>query len=415
MLSRPPAARRSSLIATGVIGLLLTIGVLALVDQPGHTAPRVATVALTTTHAASTASTARERPAGTVRKQRHPSHQARTETRASTPAPMPTPSLQRMVGQMLMAGMVGTVPDADLLRRIHDGEIGGVILYSDNIESVAQTQQVIRQLQDAARSGGNPPLLISVDQEGGSVRRFADAPPISPREISSPGEALRQGEATGSFLHAVGVNLNFAPVADVSASQSSFEVAQGRGFNGSSEQVAALATAFAQGLQGQGVAATAKHFPGVGSLTKDTDYGIGQINLNGSELAANLVPFRRLIDSGVDMVMVASAVYPKLDPSEPAGFSSRIIDGLLRQQLGFRGVVITDALDSPSDLPGGTAGGRAILAAKAGADIILYAPEGDGPAGYDAVLAAAQQGEIPSAHITGAYQRILALKQQLSQ
>ena len=319
-----------------------------------------------------------------------------------------------MVGQMLMAGMAGTEPDADLLQRIREGEIGGVILYSANIESVAQTQQMIQNLQNAAYSGGNPPLLISVDQEGGSVRRFADAPPISPRDVNTPSEALSQGVATGRFLHDVGVNLNFAPVADVSASSSSFEVAQGRGFNGSPDQVAALATAFAQGLQSQGVAATAKHFPGVGSLTKDTDYGLGNVNLTRSELYATLVPFERLIDSGVDMVMVASALYPALDRAEPAGFSSPIINGLLRQKLGFQGVVITDALDSPSDLPGGTPGGRAILAATAGADIILYAPESDGPAGYDAVLGAAQQGEIPTADIARAYQRILALKRRLN-
>ena len=116
---------------------------------------------------------------------------------------------------MVMAGMSGTTPSSELLARVRAGEVGGVILFGSNIASHAQVRDAVQTLQAEAARGGNPPLLISADQEGGSIRRFADAPPVSPRSISTADEATTQGRATGNFLHGEGVNVNLAPIADV--------------------------------------------------------------------------------------------------------------------------------------------------------------------------------------------------------
>jgi beta-N-acetylhexosaminidase len=321
--------------------------------------------------------------------------------------------LSRLVGQMVMAGMDGTWPDEELLERVRAGRIGGIILFEGNISP--QLPAAIRRLQRAALLGGDPPLLLAVDQEGGPIKRLVDGPPtISPREISSGAVGFEQGRATGAYLAARGINTNLAPVADVSISSASFIAAEGRGFPGSPSEVADRAGAFAEGLRSAGVAATAKHFPGVGALPVDTDYGLQVVDASARQIDDALVPFQRLVRDRVDLVMVATAEYPALDASgSPAAFSSRIIRGVLRDQLGFRGVVITDALDSPSDV-GGTVVSRAVRAAAAGADIALYAPAFDGELAFRGLLAAARAGELPRDHLEGSYQRILALKHRLA-
>lgn len=320
--------------------------------------------------------------------------------------------VNRMVGQMVMAGMNGVLPDADLLARVRAGQIGGVILFGPNVSPSLAT--AIAELQQAAHDGGNRPLLIAVDQEGGTIRRFIGGPPISPRAMSTPAVAYQQGKQTGAFLSSQRVNVDLAPIADVTTSSAAFEVQQGRGFYGASSQVAALAAAFARGLQASGVAATGKHFPGVGSLTSDTDSHVGNVSLSRPKLERTLLPFQRLIANHVDLIMVASASYPSFDPNgTPAGFSWLITHKLLRHELGYTGVAITDALDTPTDL-GGNVGDRAVRAAEAGADIILFAPESSGPAAYDALLNAAERHQIPAGYIDDAYRRITDLKNRVA-
>ena len=322
-------------------------------------------------------------------------------------------SLAKMVGQMIMPGMAGTSPSRHLLAEVRRGEIGGIILYSYNIGPGLRS--ALAALQRAARAGRNPPLLVSVDQEGGPIRRFPGAPPtIGPREMSSAALAFQQGGASGNYLAARGVNLDLAPVSDV-AGTSGFEVAQDRGFAGGPQRVARMASAFSRGLQSARVAATAKHFPGVGALTTDTDFKLASIDSSLAELRHGaLVPFQSAIGAGVDLVMVANAIYPALDRSRaPGGFSYRIVTQLLKGQLHFRGVVITDALDSPAAL-GGTFGSRAVRAARAGADITLFAPDDAGVPAYSALLQAARSGVLTRSRIQDAYERVLALKRQVA-
>ncbi|HXM54892.1 MAG TPA: glycoside hydrolase family 3 N-terminal domain-containing protein [Candidatus Dormibacteraeota bacterium] len=327
---------------------------------------------------------------------------------AAPPAAPPVP-LERVVGQLVMAGMTGTAPDADLLQRVRDGQVGGVIVFGENVGP--GLADALASLQHAAAAGGSPPLLVSTDQEGGSVRRLP-GPPDSPRSVAGADEARRQGEAAGALLASRGIDVDLAPIADVSQPGVGFEAAQGRGFPGGPEQVAALAAAFAEGLQARGVAATAKHFPGIGSLAQDTDARAGVVSMTRERLDSELLPFRRLIEAGVSLVMIANAIYPVLDAGRPALFSPAVMRDLLRGQLGFQGVAITDDLDSASSLAG-DAGSRAVAAVAAGADIVLFRVPRDGPLAARALLAAVRDGRLPEATVQAAYARVLALKRRL--
>ena len=327
---------------------------------------------------------------------------------SDSPPPPGEIRLSFLVGQLVMAGMDGTQPDAELLRQVREGEIGGVLLFASNVGPGLPA--AMQSLQDAARQGDDPPFLIATDQEGGSVKRLP-GPPRSPQLIDSEALADSEGAATASLLAASHVNVNLAPVADV-VSPGGFEAGQGRGFPGGPDRVAALATAFAGGLQRRHVAATAKHFPGIGSLALDTDHTLGQLQLSPAAMQDQLVPFRRLIDHGVDLVMLANAVCPVWDAARPAVFSRNVAEGLLRRQLGFGGVVITDDLEARSLT--GDLGERAVQAVEAGADLVLCGSAAGGRAAYRALLAAAQAGRLSGQRLLDSYRRLRGLRASLA-
>jgi beta-N-acetylhexosaminidase len=320
----------------------------------------------------------------------------------------------RLVGQLVMSPVIGTTPDAALLARVRAGEVGGVILFGANIASRAGLRALTAELQHAAAAGGNPPLLVAVDQEGGSVRRLPDAPPV----LSAPELGLGSvaavrlaGEETGRALRAAGVDVDLAPVADVPRSARSFML--GRAFGRDPARVAVLAAAFVSGLQGAHVAATAKHFPGLGTAVANTDLHRVTIRAPRADLLARLAPFRAAIEQGVDLVMVSNAAYTALDPSGlPAALSPRIVDGLLRAKLGFTGVVITDTLAAPGPAAYPDAPVRTV---EAGGDVLLFTTsEAEAARGYEAVLAAVRSGRISRARLEASYRRIVALKDRLS-
>ena len=333
-----------------------------------------------------------------------------THVVAERRAVAPPPPLGRLLGQRIMVGFPGTVASPALLAQVRRGQVGAVILFSGNIASRAQVRALTSSLQRAARAGGNPPLLIAVDQEGGQVRRFAAGPPyLAPPQMGSVATARTQGQLTGRYLAAVGVNMDLAPVADVPSSPNAFIWQQGRAFSFSPATVASESTAFALGLQSAGVAATAKHFPGLGTATLDTDYGFVVLHPSRAQRAAALTPYRSLIPRGVDAVLVAVAAYPAYDPSGvPAALSSRVIGGVLRGQLHFGGVTITDALNAPTGHNEVTAG---VLAARAGADILLFIDNARGE--LSALTAAVHSGRISMRSALASYQRILALKRRV--
>ena len=225
---------------------------------------------------------------------------------------------------------------------------------------------------------------MAIDQEGGEVKRLPSLPPDrSPAEIGRAGEpaAAAEGPATGRALRALGIDVDLAPVLDVPSVDGAFIAS--RAFSVDPGRAAACAVAFGTALQAEGVAATAKHFPGLGMAVANTDLDPSPVDASRAELEAGLAPFEAAIDAGFELVMVSNATYPAFDPDRPASLSRRIVDGVLRERLGFEGAVITDDLGA-----GGIAGAgideatAAVESARAGADLLLFAlTEGDGGRG----------------------------------
>ena len=322
------------------------------------------------------------------------------------------PSLQHLIGQKLVVSMEGHTPSASLLDRARRGRIGGVLIHGWNFSSATQLRSIANELQQAAAQGGQPPLLIAVDQEGGQVKTVSWIPPtLSPPQMGSSDTARTQGRKTGRALVGLGVNTDFAPVADVPASTSSFMYQQGRTWSFSSRETARLANAFALGLGDRGALATMKHFPGLGFATKNTDDFVVHIDATKSELAPGLRPYRHAVANGVPLVMLSNAVYRAYDRSHAAGWSRPIGTTLLRGELGFHGVTITDSLDGAANARGTPTNPLALKAAKAGTDMLLLTgSEASSRSVFRTLLDAAKAGKIRHDRLTASYDRILALK-----
>jgi beta-N-acetylhexosaminidase len=320
----------------------------------------------------------------------------------------------------------GLTPPAALLGLIRHGEAAGVVFFSDNISSRAQISAVIRQLDQAAASTLNPvrsPLLLMTDQEGGMVRRLPGQPVLSEWQIgqSAHPEAAAAGAGTGAAqnLRGVGMNANLAPVLDVYRQTGGFINKFGRSYGMGPQPVARLGTDFVRAQQGGGVAAAVKHFPGLGAAAASQDTDAGPVTLNLSRATIRSVdelPYRAAITAKVDLIMVSWATYPSLDPSRPAGLSGAVVQGELRQRLGFGGVTITDALGASALGGFGTISRRGQLAAAAGMDLILCAgqnvSEGENAmAGLDTGYG---NGTLGHAAFTASLQRIVALRGSLS-
>lgn len=290
------------------------------------------------------------------------------------------------------------------------GQVGGVILLGNGWTSPAATADAVRRVQAAACIHGNG-VLVGVDQEGGTVHRLRWAPPsLAASQMTTVAAARSQAAAAARAIAASGVRVDFAPVADVVTSAASFEGT--RSFGRDPSVVAPLVGAFVHGLQSAGVAATLKHFPGLGSATASTDDRAVTIARGKAFLDARLAPFQDGIGAGARLVMVASASYPALDPTgAPALFSRPIVNDLLRGGLGFGGVVVTDALDTPAlrnrpDVPG-----RAIAA---GVDLLLYSHEAPAEAGYAQLLRDAKASADIRVDLAASAERVAALKAWLA-
>ena len=325
------------------------------------------------------------------------------------------PSVEELLGQRLIVGMEGTVPSAGLLARVRAGEVGGVILFGANVRTFPQVRALAGQLQEAARAAGQRPLLVAVDQEGGTIRRLRWAPPArTAAQLGAlPASGVRaSGRATALGLRAAGVNLDLAPVADVPSVAGSFIAAQARAYSDDPERDAVLASAFAQGLAEGGVAATAKHFPGLGRATVSTDTTPVTIPVSRAALASDLVSFQALIAAGVPLVMLSNATYPAFDVKP--GAWSPAVESLLRRTLGFDGVTITDALEAVAKTHNRSVAASAVLAAQSGADLLLVTgKERESDDVYEELVAAADAGRIPRAALQRSYDRILTLKRSL--
>jgi beta-N-acetylhexosaminidase len=319
------------------------------------------------------------------------------------------PTLFQLVGQKLVVSMSGTTPSASLLARARRGEIGGVIVHRFNFSTSAELRAIAAALQRAAASGGQPPLLIAVDQEGGSVKTVPWLPPVrAPGHVRSAADARLDGRRTGAALLGLGVNTDLAPVADVPGSTASAVYRQGRTWSFDGKTTARLANAFALGLGDAHALATMKHFPGLGLATADTDRAVVRIGASRAQLAAGLVPYR---GTKVPLVMLSNAIYDAYDKTNAAGWSRLIATKLLRTELGFQGVSITDSLDGAAHARRIAPNGLALAAARAGTDLILLT--GGEVASRDvfaSLLRAAQAGRIGRAGLERSYARIQKLK-----
>jgi beta-N-acetylhexosaminidase len=307
-------------------------------------------------------------------------------------------------------GTLVAPPSPSFLARIRNGKMGGVILLRNGWLTRSTAARVTAELQQAACTRGEP-LLVAVDQEGGLVRRLPWAPPTeAPAYMSSPSAAHAQASGAAAALHSVGIDVDFAPVVDTPSSAGNF--LGSRAFSRSRFTNAKMARAFVEGLQANGIAATAKHFPGLGLAGGNTDKGRIVIGSAAWKVRQGLLPFQSAVRAGVQLVMVSTAIYPKLDASDkPAAFSSKIVNGLLRKTLGFKGVTVTDSLTAPAADRIPHTSTRAMLA---GSDLLIFGAESASERGYATLVADAPDSPRLRARLTQAAARIRALKAWLA-
>jgi beta-N-acetylhexosaminidase len=330
---------------------------------------------------------------------------------------------QQLAGQRVIYSYSGLTPPASLLQRIQNGQAAGVIFFGDNISGPSQIAGVIGQLrQAAARSPVSAPLLLMTDQEGGLVRRLPGAPALSEKQVGQSADpvsaATQAGTGAGQNLAGVGMNVNLAPVLDVYRRPGDFLDQYQRSYSTNPTTVATLGRAFVTAQQQTGVAATAKHFPGLGSATasQNTDNGPVTLTAGLSTLrGVDEVPYPPAIAAGVRLVMVSWAVYPALDASHPAGLSPAVVGQELRSRLEFTGVTVTDALGAGALRAYGATGQRAVLAAQAGMDLLLCASESptEGDNAATALANALQSGQLDPTTFNAAVQRVTTLRTAL--
>jgi beta-N-acetylhexosaminidase len=339
---------------------------------------------------------------------------------------LPRLSPLQMAGQRVIYSYKGLTPPATLLSLISHGEAAGVIFFSDNIESDAQITKVIATLKKAAASATDPvkaPLLLMTDQEGGEVRRLPGAPLLSEKQIGASADPAAQATAAGSGaganLRRVGMNVNLAPVLDVYRQANDFDDQYGRSYSKNPAVVSALGADFIQAQQHEAVAATAKHFPGLGAATQTRNTDLRPVTLNLSRQTLTTIdelPYKAAISAGVHLVMVSWAIYPALAAHLPAGFSPAIVEGQLRDDLQFKGVTVTDALEAGALTAFGSFSQRALRAAGAGMDLILCSDgnitEGEQVKG--GLEAAYLDGQLNKAAFQAALLRIIALRGSLA-
>ena len=343
-----------------------------------------------------------------------------TQPSAPTSAPtVPQPSIAQLIGQRIVVTFSGATPSAALLGRIRRGEVGGVILFGRHATSVVQLQALTSLLHTTAADAGQPRLLVMIDQEGGDIRRVGWAPPeLSATDMGAtlgPSAVRDIGRQTGIALAGLGIDVDLAPVADIPSAASSFLFIQRRTFSADAATTAILATSFAQGLADGGVVATMKHFPGLGRADRDTDEWAVTIQASAAAMQSDLLPYQDGIAGHVPMVMLSNAVYPAWDAANAAGWSPFIAGTLLRDQLGFTGVTITDGLDGAATSRHVAEKTLALRAALAGTDLLLLTgPDSASTAAFTMLVAAATSGQLSMDALLTSYDRILALKASLT-
>ncbi|MFP7253056.1 glycoside hydrolase family 3 protein [Terribacillus goriensis] len=353
-------------------------------------------------------------------------------------------SVEEKVGQMLMPDFRNwqkqgeskatgfTEMNDEVGSIIQKYHLGGVILFAENVVGTEQTVRLIDGLQNASPE---IPLFITIDQEGGIVTRLQTGTNL-PGNMAlgatrSEKYAYQTGKIIGEELSSLGVNVNFGPSLDVNNNPDN-PVIGVRSYSSNPELVSKLGIGTIQGLQRQNVAATAKHFPGHGDTATDSHYGLPLVTHDKDRLqTVELLPFQNAIDEGVDMIMTAHVQFPAFDDTTyiskkdgqeilvPATLSKKVLTGLLREEMGFEGVIVTDALNMKAISDNFGQEEAVVLALKSGVDIALMPAQVNSlemeknlASVYNAVLAAIESGDLPMEQVNASVERILKLKEK---
>jgi beta-N-acetylhexosaminidase len=328
-----------------------------------------------------------------------------------TPAKSPQPTIAKAVGQLIIATYNGTTPPASILSAVRAGKVGAIILMGDNTgDSVTVTRRATDALQRAARLGHNPGLLIMTDQEGGEVKRLPDGPPAyGAAQMSNPKRAGYQGYQTGKLLKRAGVNVDLAPVADVSVIDG-FMTQEDRTFGSSPGVVARAACAFADGLKRAGVAYTLKHFPGLGDAKQSTDNVPVDVSQSAAGIHADDAAYRSCDHGRLAVVMVSSASYKHLTGNLPAVMAPVIYRTVLPAD-GVTALRISDSFETPAIAQWSHPARRALAA---GLDMVMYPGEESAAlSAYPVLVAEVKNGSLSRSRVTVAADAVLALKRAL--
>jgi beta-N-acetylhexosaminidase len=319
--------------------------------------------------------------------------------------------LERRVARLFVVGFSGTTPDRHIVRLIDDG-VGGVILFKRNVESAPQVAALVKALKTRA----GRPLLLSVDQEGGRVARlrghpFTALPPMralgTSRDVAL---ARRVGRLLAYEVRALGFDQDYAPVLDVDTNPAN-PVIGDRALHSDPQEVARLGVALAQGLEDGGVASCGKHFPGHGDTAKDSHLDLPSLSHGLERLRrVELVPFAAYAKAGLASLMTAHVVFDAVDPKTPATLSHKALTHLLREELGFSGVVVSDDLEMKAIADHFSVARAAVEGLKAGADQFLVCHHEEAQrSAIEAVAKAVEAGEVSQARLDAALARVDAL------
>lgn len=339
-----------------------------------------------------------------------------TNVQSETAKKVAAMSLQEKIGQMIIAGFSGTTLNEETIDLIQNKRIGGVIFYSNNIESMTQTVTLLNDMKEINKQN-KMPLFLSVDQEGGRVSRLPGSLKTIPTnesigKVNNTKFSYGIGKVIGNELKQFGFNLDYAPVMDVNSNPDN-PVIGDRSFSGDPNVVKQLGIETMKGMQSEDIVTVIKHFPGHGDTSVDSHLQLPKVNKSLEDLEkTELIPFKGAIEEGVDMVMIAHILLPQLD-DKPASLSPKIINGLLRKQMGYEGVVITDDMTMKAITNHYGIEQASVDSIKAGSDLILVAHD------YNKVVsvmktikAAVENGEISEERLNESVERIIKLKDQ---
>ena len=328
-------------------------------------------------------------------------------------------TLQEKIGQRLMTGFPGQEMSQEFIQAVKEHKIGNVILFRENVRDNAQLKELCAQIQELVRAETGHSAFVAVDQEGGTVSRLKEDGVNVPGAMAlgatgNPENAYNAGLLIGRELRSLGPNFNFAPTVDVNSNPLN-PVIGARSYGDNPHMVARFATQSIRGLMEGGILCTAKHFPGHGDTDLDSHLALPCVNKSMEELeSVELVPFRAAVEAGVPAVMTSHILFPQIEPENvPATMSRRIMTGLLREKLGFNGIIVSDCMEMAAIRANYGVTEGTLAAFKAGVDLveITHHPQWCGEAAVR-LLEAAEAGELDMAELDASVNRILEFKEK---